>query len=119
MGSVKRRPARKQAVSGTSEDGSLKNIETEAKEKDSMKAADTISDGTGGETAGELCDDGFCPLEAVFQRVELAVEEDFSASDQDNPARQGLDVLHIVGRQNHRRAALAVEFAHEFADGEL
>lgn len=53
MGSVKRRPARKQAVSGTSEDGSSKNIETEAKEKDSMKAADTISDGTGGETAGE------------------------------------------------------------------
>ena len=51
--------------------------------------------------------------------VERAVGEQAALADDDDPFRQRLDVVHVVGREQHGHVLLAVETLHEIANGKL
>ena len=51
--------------------------------------------------------------------VERAVGEQAALADDDDALGQRLDVVHVVGREQHGHALLAVEPPHELAHGEL
>ncbi len=53
------------------------------------------------------------------QARERAVREQASLADDDDALGQRLDIVHVVRRQHHGYALLAVEPAHEVAHGEL
>jgi hypothetical protein len=59
------------------------------------------------------------PALVAAQVVHGAVHQQRAVVDQHQPRAQRLDVVHVVGGEQHRGAALAVLPAHEVAHGEL
>ena len=56
---------------------------------------------------------------AGAQALERPVGQQAPLADDDDALGQRLDVVHVVGREQHRHALLAVEPSHEVAHGEL
>ena len=81
----------------------------------------TVGVGVGDRAAvvGEIDRQPALAGDARAQLGERAVGQDLAVADHDHARAQRLDVVHVVRREDHRHAALAVEPLDEVADREL
>ena len=56
---------------------------------------------------------------ALFNVIERSVHQDLALADQNDPVGEGLNVLHVVGREQHRGFVELVSLPDEIPDGQL
>src|SRR6185369_17272598 len=72
-----------------------------------------------GDILGELHTQATFAEDVPPQRGEGSVGQDASVPDHDDTLGQRLDIVHVVRRENHRHASIAIQRSHKIANGQL